>query len=418
MVRDVDAVVIGAGPAGLAAALGLEKGGAGRVVVIERERDPGGILLQCIHSGFGLHKFREELTGPEYAERYIHMVRETGTRLLSRSIVLDILNEGDRKSVMVLSEESGLIRIECKAVVLAMGCRERSAGSLKIAGGRPGEIMTAGFAQRLVNMEGYLPGREVVILGSGDIGLIMARRLVLEGVQVRGVVEIKPYPGGLIRNVVQCLHDFRIPLYLSHTVAEIHGDHRIRAVAVCPVDEAQQPLTSRTFVLPCDCLLLSAGLIPENELSLRAGVELHAVTGGPLVNADLMTSVPGIFACGNVLHVHDLVDYVSEEAEYCGSRAALFCSGLLPTGIEVPVRAGKLVRYVLPGRVRVGNPAVISLRSTAPIENALLLVQKGEKDILRRKIRKVMPGSMLRVPLTAVPEGPEGLDVSLETEEK
>lgn len=417
MDRNVDAVVIGAGPAGLAAALALRRGGA-RVLVIERERDPGGILLQCIHSGFGLHKFREELTGPEYAERYLDMVREAGIVILSRSIVLDIVNGGGRKSVMILSEEEGLMQVECKAVVLAMGCRERSAGSLKIAGGRPGEIMTAGFAQRLVNIEGYLPGKEVVILGSGDIGLIMARRLVLEGAKVQGVIEIKPYPGGLIRNVVQCLHDFRIPLYLSHTVTQIHGDHRIRAVAVSPVDEEQQPKTGRSFVLSCDCLMLSAGLIPENELSLRAGVELDGVTGGPVVDANLMTSVPGIFACGNVLHVHDLVDYVSEEAEYCGARAALFCSGLLPPGAEVSVRAGNLVRYVLPGRVQVGEPVVLSLRSTVPIENARLLVGKDGKVLYQRKVRKVMPGSMVRIPLAAVPKGSEGLDVYFETEEK
>lgn len=412
----VDAVVIGAGPAGLAASLALRKSGIARVVVVEREHDPGGILLQCIHSGFGLHKFREELTGPEYAERYLGMVREAGIRILSRSIVLDILDEGERKSLMILSEEQGLMRVDAKAAVLAMGCRERSAGSLKIAGGRPGEIMTAGFAQRLVNIEGYLPGREVVILGSGDIGLIMARRLVLEGARVRGVVEIKPYPGGLVRNVVQCLNDFRVPLYLSHTVSEIRGEHRIRAVEVCPVDEAQQPISARSFVLSCDCLLLSAGLVPENELSLRAGVQLDPVTGGPLVDANLMTSVPGIFACGNVLHVHDLVDYVSEEAEYCGSRAALFCSGLLPPGIEVPVRAGSLVRYVLPGRLRTGEPVVLSLRSTVPIENARLLVEKGDKVLLRRKIRKVFPGSMLRVSISMVPEGPESVDVRFETE--
>ncbi len=418
MDRKVDAVVVGAGPAGLAAALALRQSGVPRVLVLEREEHIGGILLQCIHNGFGLHRFREELTGPEYAERYLRLAAGAGLRpgeqILTGAIAIDILDRGERKAVVLLHEEEGLVEVDCRAVILAMGCRERNRGNLAIPGTRPAGIMTAGLAQRLVNIEGYLPGREAVILGSGDIGLIMARRLVWEGAHVKGVIEIRPYPGGLARNIVQCLYDFHIPLYLSHTITEIRGARRIESVEVSPIDGRQEPDRSRSFHLTCDCLLLSVGLIPENELSLRAGVALDPITGGPVVDTHLMTSVPGIFACGNVLHVHDLVDWVSEEAEACGRAAARWCAGELAKEREVPVRAGNLVRYVLPARVEAGRPASLSLRTIAPEENVRLRVRSGDQTIYSRRYPKVVPGSMLRVTLDKVPAESQALEILFE----
>jgi NADPH-dependent 2,4-dienoyl-CoA reductase/sulfur reductase-like enzyme len=420
----VDGVVIGAGPAGLAAALALKKSGVPRVLVVEREEHPGGILLQCIHNGFGLHRFREELTGPEYAERYLDLAVQAGVEILARTIVIDILERGEEKSVVLLEEGRGLVEVSCRVVVLAMGCRERNRGNLLIPGSRPAGIMTAGLAQRLVNIEGYLPGREVVILGSGDIGLIMARRLVWEGAHVKGVIEIKPFPGGLARNITQCLYDFHIPLYLSHTVSEIRGGRRIEAVEVSPIDDQAaggrpEPDRARSFTLTCDCLLLSVGLIPENELSARAGVALDPITGGPVVDARLMTSVAGIFACGNVLHVHDLVDYVSEEAEACGAAAARWWAGERPAGRQIPVRTGNLVRYILPSRLDAGGgPATLALRPIAPAENVRLLVRCGGENLYTRKYPKVTPGSMIRIPLPAVPPQAESLEVLFEGLEK
>ncbi|HUV07505.1 MAG TPA: FAD-dependent oxidoreductase [Spirochaetia bacterium] len=416
-----DAVIIGAGPAGLGAAIALKENGISNVLVVEREDYPGGLLHQCIHIGFGLHHFREELTGPEYAERVLKVAGELGVEIKTGAVVLDISTDEIEKAdhtaekvLRVLSEKEGLLEVRTKAVVLAMGCREKNRGNINIPGSRPAGIMTAGLAQRLVNLEGYLPGKEVVILGSGDIGLIMARRMTWEGARVKGVVEIQPYPGGLNRNIVQCLMDFQIPLYLSHTITEIRGGKRIEAVEVSPIDTHHEPSNQGRFVLTCDTLLLSVGLIPENELSRKAGVVLDPVTQGPVVDSNLMTSVPGIFACGNVLHVHDIVDYVSEEAEFCGLRVALYLKGGLEKGQEIPVRVGNLVRYVLPAKVERGGAVRLALRPIVPAENAVLTVRDGKQLLYSRKYRKVFPSNMLRVPLKNIPASAESIEVSFQ----
>ena len=414
--KTYDAVVVGSGPAGLAAARSLKDSGIKRVIVVEREDNPGGILLQCIHNGFGLHRFREELTGPEYAERYFELARRSGAEILLKACVLDIRPEDDEKSVTILSEDLGLVTLKCKAIILAMGCRERNRGNINIPGSRPAGIMTAGLAQKLVNILGVLPGKEVLILGSGDIGLIMARRLTWEGAHVLGVVEVQPYPGGLARNIVQCLNDFNIPLYLSHTVSNIYGNRRIEGAEISPIGRHLEPKREDSFTLSCDTLLLSVGLIPENELSLKAGVILDPVTRGPVVDSDLMTSVPGIFACGNVLHVHDLVDYVSEESENTGARAALYIRGELKKVREVAVKSGNLVRYVLPARVKAGARALLSLRPIAPAEGVYLLAKTDGEIIYKRKYRRVLPSEMLRIPLKEVPAAAGNLEISFSPE--
>ncbi len=415
-----DAIVIGAGPAGLAAAVSLRNNGIENVLVVEREDYAGGLLHQCIHNGFGLHHFREELTGPEYAERILEMAREKSVEIQTGTVVLDIKSDGDHKRLHMLSERDGYLEMRASAVVLAMGCREKNRGNINIPGSRPSGIMTAGLAQRMVNLEGYLPGREVVILGSGDIGLIMARRLTWEGAHVKGVVEIQPYPGGLNRNIAQCLRDFAIPLYLSHTITEIRGNPRIEAVEVSPIDTHHEPRKEGRFVLSCDTLLLSVGLVPENELSQKAGILLDPVTQGPVVNSNLMTNVPGIFACGNVLHVHDLVDYVSEEGEYCGEKVGTYLQGRLSKAgkargsKEIPVKAGNLVRYVLPTATEISDRVVLSLRPIVPAEDPLLVVKSGEDVIYRRKFPKVFPSSMIRIPLKDIPEDSQGLEVGFQ----
>ena len=307
-----DLVIIGGGPAGLAAAIAAKKAGIDDLVMVERDARLGGILNQCIHNGFGLHTFKEELTGPEYADRYVRQAAELEIPYVLNTMVVDLTAQGETKYVTVMNREDGLYTMEAKAVVLAMGCRERSRGALNIPGYRPAGIYSAGTAQRYVNMEGRMPGKEVVILGSGDIGLIMARRMTLEGAKVKVVAELMPYSGGLKRNIVQCLDDFGIPLKLSHTVVDIKGKKRVESVTIAQVDEHSKPIPGTEEEIPCDTLLLSCGLIPENELSGNLGVAMNPVTNGPLVNESLETDVPGVFACGNVLHVHDLVDYVSE----------------------------------------------------------------------------------------------------------
>ena len=329
--KTCDLVIIGGGPAGLAAALGARKQGIKDILIVERDKELGGILNQCIHNGFGLHTFKEELTGPEYAGRYIEQVKDTGIPYVTDSMVLSIRSMSQNKSslqadkiITMVSRTEGLIQIQAKAVILAMGCRERPRGALNIPGYRPAGIYSAGTAQRLVNMEGYLPGREVVILGSGDIGLIMARRMTLEGAHVKVVAELMPYSGGLKRNIVQCLNDYDIPLKLSHTVVDIHGKERVTGITLAKVDEKGKPIPGTEEEYACDTLLLSCGLIPENELSRELGVELNPVTSGPVVDESLETNVPGVFACGNVLHVHDLVDFVSEEADRAGTCAARY----------------------------------------------------------------------------------------------
>ena len=345
-----DLVIVGGGPAGLAAAASAKDHGIDSILIIESDKELGGILNQCIHNGFGLHTFKEELTGPEYASRFIDMVLERGIEYKLNTMVMDISSD---KKITAMNREDGMFEVQAKAVILAMGCRERSRGALNIPGYRPAGIYSAATAQRLVNMEGYMPGKEVVILGSGDIGLIMARRMTLEGAKVKVVAELMPYSGGLKRNIVQCLNDFDIPLKLSHTVVDIEGKNRVEAVTIAEVGPDRKPIPGTEERYTCDTLLLSCGLIPENELSKSAGVALNPVTSGPIVNDSLETNIEGIFACGNVLHVHDLVDYVSQEASAAGKNAANY----IKNGEEKDTKIVEIlpvdgVRYTVPKYIR------------------------------------------------------------------
>lgn len=398
MKRDI--VIIGGGPAGLAAAEAAVQAGARDVLILERDTRLGGILNQCIHNGFGLHTFKEELTGPEYAARFEARVRALSIEYKLGTMVLSVSPD---KTVTAVSREDGLVKIEAKAVILAMGCRERSRGALNIPGFRPAGVFSAGTAQRLVNMEGYMPGREVVILGSGDIGLIMARRMTLEGAKVRVVAELQPYSGGLKRNIVQCLDDYGIPLKLSHTVTEIHGKERVTGVTISAVDENLKPIPGTEEFYSCDTLLLSVGLIPENELSAGAGVQLSRVTNGPVVNESLETNVPGIFACGNVLHVHDLVDYVSEEAASAGKAAAAYIAqGGLGGGREIRIEPRGGVRYTVPAAVRpdcMPETLTVRFRVGGVYKNSYLSVYFGENRVLHRKKQVMAPGEMEQVVL-------------------
>lgn len=416
MIKSVDALVIGAGPAGLAAALALRNSGVQNILVVERESVPGGILMQCIHNGFGLHRFKEELTGPEYAERYINAAGDENIIPLTNTAAIDIIDNGKTKIVILLSETKGLLEIKATVVILAMGCRERNRGNISIPGSRPAGIITAGLAQKMTNLHGLLPGKEIVILGSGDIGLIMARRLTWEGSHVKAVIEVQPYPGGLNRNIVQCLHDFNIPLYFSHTITKIDGDKRINKVHIAPIDTHFDPKKTGNFTLSCDCLLLSIGLIPENELSLKAGVALDPITRGASVDADLMTTIPGIFSCGNVLQVHDLVDFVSEEAEYCGKAAAEYIKGTNKKGKDIPVKTGNLVRYILPSKVKAGRSALLSLRAMTPAENVNLIIRTDKETLYKAKHRKIFPSIMLRIPIKEIPPLARYIEVLFEAE--
>ncbi|MEE1042639.1 MAG: NAD(P)/FAD-dependent oxidoreductase, partial [Clostridia bacterium] len=329
-----DLVIIGGGPAGMSAAVAAYENGIKDILILERDENLGGILQQCIHNGFGLHKFGEELTGPEYAWKYEQKVRELNIPVKLNTMVLDITED---KVITATNSEDGIFQIKAKAIILAMGCRERSKGALNIAGTRPAGIYSAGTAQKFVNIKGYMPGKSVVILGSGDIGLIMARRMTLEGAKVNAVCELMPYSGGLARNIEQCLNDFNIPLKLSHTVVEIHGKERVEGVTIAKVDENRRPIAETKEFIPCDTLLLSVGLIPENELTTGAGVKISKITNGAEVDQDRQTSVEGIFACGNVLHVHDLVDFVSEEAEIAGISAAEYIKGIFAENVDVSI---------------------------------------------------------------------------------
>lgn len=399
-----DLIIIGGGPAGLAATVSAKKEGVENILILERDRELGGILNQCIHNGFGLHTFKEELTGPEYAWRFIQQVEELQIPYKLHTMVLDIRDGENGKTVMAMNREDGLMMLTARAVILAMGCRERPRGALNIPGYRPAGIYTAGTAQRLVNMEGYMPGREVVILGSGDIGLIMARRMTLEGAKVKVVAELMPFSGGLQRNIVQCLDDFDIPLKLSHTVIDIQGKERVTGITLAEVDENRKPIPGTEEFYACDTLLLSCGLIPENELSGKIGVELSRITSGPVVNESLETNVPGVFACGNVLHVHDLVDYVSEEAARAGACAAAYIRGEKEKEDtkEIPVFAVDGVRYTVPQTIRpacMEDTLTLRFRVGAVYRDCYVSVYLGDRRIWHKKKRKLAPGEMEQVVL-------------------
>ena len=395
-----DIVVIGGGPAGLSAAIAAYDAGCRSILILERDVQLGGILNQCIHNGFGLHTFKEELTGPEYAARFIAQAEELQIPYKLNTMVLDLAAD---KTVTAMNKTDGLFQLHPKAVILAMGCRERPRGALNIPGYRPAGIYTAGTAQRLVNMEGYLPGRKVVILGSGDIGLIMARRMTLEGAQVQVVAELMPYSGGLKRNIVQCLDDFGIPLKLSHTVVDIQGKERVEGITLARVENGK-PVPGTEEHYDCDTLLLSCGLLPENELSRAAGVALSPITSGPLVNESLETSIPGVFAAGNVLHVHDLVDYVSEEAGAAGAQAAAYLQNGEQDAPAIPVHCENGVRYTVPATVRpacVGDTVTIRFRVGGVFKNKKIAVYLGDTCIFSRKRPVLAPGEMETVRLKA-----------------
>ena len=386
-----DLVVVGGGPAGLAAAEEAKKNGAGSVLIIERDKELGGILNQCIHSGFGLHVFKEQLSGPEYAQRFIDRLEGTGIEVKTDTMVLGITPE---KSVFAISAAEGYMKIDAGAIVLAMGCRERTRGAIAIPGERPSGIFTAGAAQKYINMDGYMVGKKVLILGSGDIGLIMARRMTLEGAKVEAVCELMPYSGGLARNIEQCLNDFDIPLKLSHTVVEVHGKERLTGVTIAKVDEKRRPVKDTYEFIPCDTLLLSVGLIPENELTKSAGISLDPVTGGAVVDQNRQTTSKGIFACGNVLHVHDLVDFVSEEAEIAGKSAAKYIKGECSESLCVKLKTDGRIRYTVPQTITGNDDVTVYFRVSDVFRNVKINVKCGENIIFSKKKPKVAPGEM------------------------
>ena len=410
-VQWVDVLVVGGGPAGLAAAIAAREDGIDNLLVLEREHTPGGILRQCIHNGFGLHRFKEELTGPEYAQRDIDRARELKIPIQCDTTVLSV---EDNHRVTCVSAEHGLQVFEAGAIVLAMGCRERPRGALGTPGTRCAGIYSASTAQKFVNLEGFMPGKRVVILGSGDIGLIMARRMTLQGAKVLACVELMPYSSGLNRNIVQCLNDYDIPLYLSHTVIDIQGKERLTGVTVAEVDAKRQPIPGTEIHFDCDTLLLSVGLIPENELSVGAGVEISPLTSGATVDDQLQTSVPGIFACGNVLHVHDLVDHVSNESFKAGHAAAAYARDQKNTAPVAQVKDGDGVRGVVPQRVHLSGEASQSVdlmfRPSGVFKNATVVVRSGDKEIARKKSPIFTPGEMVVV--TLKPEVVAALDGS------
>ncbi len=395
--RCVDLVIIGGGPAGMAAAVAAYENGIKDILILERDDSLGGILRQCIHNGFGLHRFGEELTGPEYAYRYEKQVKECGIPFMLNTMVIDV---DENKTVTAMSSERGIFKIDAKAIILAMGCRERPKGALNIAGTRPAGIYTAGTAQKFVNMKGLMPGREIVILGSGDIGLIMARRMTLEGAKVKAVCELMPYSGGLARNIEQCLNDFDIPLLLSHTVVQIHGKERLTAVTIAEVDEYRRPKPETARTIPCDTLLLSCGLIPENELTKASGIALDRVTGGAKVDGERETDIPGVFACGNVLHVHDLVDYVSEEAVIAGEAAVRYLKGEKRLEASLDLSVDGKIRYTVPQRISSIKDTKVYFRVANVYRDVKIIVRSGDTVLLEKKKQKVAPGEMETVLLT------------------
>ena len=391
-------VVVGGGPAGLGAAVEAKRNGAKDVLIIERDRELGGILNQCIHNGFGLHEFKEELTGPEYAHKFIEMVKEEKIDYMLDTMVLNISED---KTIEALGEE-GIINIQADAIVLAMGCRERTRGAIDIPGYRPAGVYNAGAAQRLSNMEGYMVGKEIVIYGSGDIGLIMARRMTLEGAKVKAVVEINPHSSGLTRNIVQCLDDFNIPLMLSTGITHIDGKERVKGVTLCKLDEKRNPIKGTEEYISCDTVLLSVGLIPENELSVEAGVNLDTKTSGPIVNNSMATNVDGVFACGNVVHVHDLVDFVTKESKIAGKNAALYSLNKLNKGNEVKTSAGEGIIYVVPQSVNIDGDEDVNLfmRVRQIYKNKKLVVKSDDKVILEKKRLHMIPSEMENIKIS------------------
>lgn len=397
--KKIDLVITGGGPAGMCAAVSAYKSGCKDILIIERDKELGGILQQCIHNGFGLHRFGEELTGPEYAYRCEEDVRNLPVKIQCGTIVTDITAD---KIITAMSEENGIEKIQAKAIILAMGCRERPRGALNIPGTRASGIFSAGTAQKYVNMMGYMPGQDVVILGSGDIGLIMARRMTLEGAKVHAVCEVMPYSGGLERNIQQCLKDFDIPLLLSHTVTEIHGDQRLTGVTVSEVDSKMQPIKGTEQYIKCDTLLLSVGLIPENELTKSAGIPLDPLTRGAIVDQSRSTEIDGIFACGNVLQVHDLADFVSEEAEIAGQSAAEYINDNLTSTTNISVIPCQNVRYTVPQKITdISKDVKIFFRSADVYKNPQILVTDGASTIYSKKKVKITPGEMQCITISA-----------------
>lgn len=399
-----DIVVIGGGPAGMAAAIAAKKAGTDSILILERDTRIGGILLQCIHNGFGLHYFGEELTGPEYAARFSDQVQELGIEYKTDTMVLEVANKDDGEHVVTaINTVDGLMKIEARAVILSMGCRERTRGALIIPGSRPAGIFTAGAAQRFVNIDGYLPGKKVVILGSGDIGLIMARRLTLEGAQVKLICEVMPFSAGLRRNIVQCVENFDIPLKFSHTIVKIHGRERVEGVTVAAVDSNRKPIPGTEEYVECDTLLLSVGLIPENEISTACGVSIDSSTSGPIVNEHMQTSVPGIFACGNTVHVHDLVDFVTAESLRAGENAAKYVQGKIKNnGQHVTLRPGNRVRYTVPQYIESTESDTntsIMFRSTDVYKDVYIEIYSNNERIKSIKKKVVRPGEMQVVEL-------------------